>query len=337
MRPVPPMKKLRRHLLISCVGLLVAQRVTGQRPERRRLVGVMIPFAEANAEAQLQVAAFREELARLGWQDGRNASFEYRWGGGDVNRIRSDAKELVAMKPDVILARTTPVTKALRAETAAVPIVFVVVSDPVGDGLVDSLGRPGGNITGFTNVESSFGSKWLELLREVFPSLAQVAVLYGPKTAPGGGAYYWQLVEDAARSLGIKATRAPIHEPADIERAIATFGRDKRAGLVVAPDVTTLSNHQRIIALAAIHRVPAVYPWPSAPDAGGLMSYGVEYLDLYRRAAGYADRILRGTRPADLPIQQPAKFEFVMNLGAAKALGLPISPSLLLRADRVIR
>jgi putative tryptophan/tyrosine transport system substrate-binding protein len=327
----------RRRFLVSGAALVFAPHVSAQRAQRPRRIGVMIPFAESDAVAQLQLAAFREELAKLGWVDGRSASFDYRWAGGDVERIRSGAKELVALQPDVTLVRTTPATRALRNETRTVPIVFVVVSDPVGDGLVESLGRPGGNITGFTNVESSFGSKWLELLREIFPRVTQVAVMYGPKTAPGGGSYYWRLVEDAARSIGTRATKVAVHAAADIERAIPALAGEKGIGLIVAPDVTTLSNYRLIISLAATHRVPAIYAWPAAPEAGGLMSYGVEYVDLYRRGAGYVDRILRGARPSELPIQQPTKFELIVNLRTAKTLGLSVTQNLLVRADRVIR
>jgi putative tryptophan/tyrosine transport system substrate-binding protein len=325
----------RRRFLIAAGVLLVARRARAQT-ERVRRVAVMIPFAESDATAQQQVAAFREGLAGLGWIEGRNLALDTRWGGGDMDRVRAFAKELATLKPDAILTRTTPVTAVMRQETASIPIVFVVVSDPVGDKLVDSLARPGGNVTGFTNVEATVGSKWLELLREIVPRVSRVALMYGPKTAPGGGWYYRRQVEEAARAIQMKVTPAPVETAADIDRAFAMLAREKYGGLVVGPDVTTVAHHGRIVALAASQRLPAVYPWASAPEKGGLLSYGVEYVDLYRRAAGYVDRILRGAKPSELPIQQPAKFELVINLGAAKALGLTVPRRLLLRADRVI-
>jgi len=326
----------RRQLMMLAAGLACAGQLRAQSAERQRRIGVIIPFPETDREAQLQLSAFREELARLGWGEAK-VVYEYRWADGGLGRIRAAAKELVGLRPDVILARTTPVTAALRTETRHIPIVFVVVSDPVGDGLVESLNRPAGNITGFTNVESSFGSKWLELLKAMAPGLREVAVMYNPKTAPGGGSYYWKLVADAARATAIKATAASVADPADIERVVSALSGAQAGGLIVTPDVTTFSNHRLIISLAAARRVPAIYAWPSAPEGGGLMSYGVEYIDLYMRAAGYVDRILRGTRPGELPIQQPTKFQLIINLTAAKALGLSVSQDLLLRADRLIR
>ncbi len=327
----------RRQFLVSGSALLLAPLARAQTPERVRRVAVMIPFSESDATAQLQVAAFREGLAKLGWIDGRNLSLDYRWGGGSMERMRAFARELAALKPDVVLARTTPVTAALRKEAPSVPVVFVVVSDPVGDKLVDGLARPGGNITGFTNVESTFGSKWIELLREIVPRVSQVAFMYGPNTAPGGGLYYRRQIEEAARSIQMKLTASPVDTASDIERTFAMLGQEKHGGLVVGPDVTTVAHHDLIISLAAKNRLPAVYPWASAPEKGGLLSYGVEYVDLYRRAAGYVDRILRGARPSDLPIQQPTKFELVINLSTAKALGLAVPQNLLFRADRVIK
>lgn len=327
----------RRQLMILAAGLGFAQLSGAQTGERQRRIGVIIPFPQTDREAQLQLSAFREELARLGWGSASKVTFDYRWADGGLGRIRAAAKEVVALRPDVILARTTPVTAALRTQTREIPIVFVVVSDPVGDGLVESLNRPGGNITGFTNVQSSFGSKWLELLKAMAPAIREVAVMYNPKTAPGGGLYYWRLVADAARAIGMKATPATVADPADIERAIGSLSGAQAGGLIVTPDVTTFSNHRLIISLAAAQRVPAIYAWPSAPEGGGLMSYGVEYIDLYTRAAGYVDRILRGTRPGELPIQQPTKFELIINLTAAEALGLSVSQDLRLRADRLIR
>lgn len=260
-------------------------------------------------------------------------SFEYRWAGGGIEQIHAYAKELVALAPDVILARTTPVTAALQRQTGTVPIVFVVVADPLADRLVKSLAHPGANITGFTNVETSIGAKWLELLKSLSPQLSRVSVIYNPRTAPGAGMVFLRQIESAARSMQIKVAPASVSSATDIENAIAA-ARD--TGLIVQPDATMLSNRALIISLAARHHVPAIYPWVSAPQEGGLIAYGVDYIHLYERAAGYVDRILRGAKPSDLPVQQPDKFELVINNKAAKELGIRIPQAVLFRADRVI-
>jgi len=301
-----------------------------------RRIGVLIPFAESDTEAQTQVAAFQEGLQKLGWTDGRNLRFDYRWAGGDVARIRAFAKELVGLQPDVILGRTTPVTKALLQESRTIPIVFVVVSDPVGDGFVASLARPGGNVTGFTNVESSLGSKWLQLLKEIAPRIRSVAFMFDPKMAPGGGAYYRRLIEDAAPSIGVKVIATVVHDAADIERALDAFTREPNGGLIMLPDVTTIRHRRVTISLAAHHRLPAIYPNGYFAKEGGLIAYGVDFLDLYRQAASYVDRILRGAKPNELPVQAPIKFQLVVNLKTARSLGVTIPQSLLLRADEVI-
>jgi len=330
--------RMRRRDVIALLGAAVALPLAAraQQTSRVRRIGVLIPLAESDAEAQAQIAAFRETLGQLGWTDGRNVRIDYRWAAGDIARIRTFAKELVELQPDVILARTTPVTAALLKETRTIPIVFAVVSDPVGDGLVASLARPGGNVTGFTNVESSLGSKWLQLLKEIAPRIRSVAFMFDPKMAPGGGAYYRRLIEDAAPSIGVKAIATVVHDAADIERAIDAFTREPNGGLIVLPDVTNVSHRRVTISLVAHHRLPAIYPNGYFAKDGGLISYGVDVLNLYRQAASYVDRILRGAKPNELPVQAPTRFELVVNLKAAKALGLKIAPSLLQRADQVI-
>ena len=329
---------MRRRDVIALLGAAVALPLAARAQQARRVrrIGVLIPFAESDAEAQAQIAAFRETLERLGWTDGRNVRIEYRWASGDITRIRTLAKELVGLQPDVIFARTTPVTAALLRETRTIPIVFAVVSDPVGDALVASLSRPGGNVTGFTNVESSLGGKWLQLLKEIAPHVRQIAFMFDPKMSPGGGAYYRRLVEDAAPSIGVKVIAITVQDAPDIERAIDTFTREQNGGLILLPDVTTITHRRVIISLAARHRLPTIYPNGYFAKEGGLIAYGVEFLDLYRRAASYVNRILRGANPNELPVQAPSKFELVINVKTARALGLTVPQPLLIQADQVI-
>ena len=329
---------MKRRDFIRFVGGAAAWPLAAQaqQPERVRRIGVLIPLSENDTAAQAEVTAFLEGLQQLGWTSGRNARIEIRWAAGDVDRIRSYAKELVALQPDVILARTTPVTAALLQETRTIPIVFVGPSDPVGAGFAASMARPGGNATGFTNVEASLGGKWVELLREIYPRTARIGVLWDPQTSPGGGSFYLRLVQGAARSVAMEATPLPVNDAADIERTIEAFARTPDGGLLVQPDVTIHSNRALIISLAGRHRLPAVYTFPYYVTEGGLASYGIDPVDLYRRAAPYVDRILRGAKPSDLPVQAPVKFELTINLKTARALGITIPPMLLARADEVI-
>jgi putative ABC transport system substrate-binding protein len=330
---------MRRREFISLLGGVAAAcplAARAQPGDRVRRIGVLIPFAESDAEAQAQVAAFRQALQQLRWTEGRNVRIDTRWAAGDVARIRTLAKELVALQPDVILARGAPVTIALLQETRTVPMVFVVVSDPVGDGIVASFAHPGGNATGFTNVEASLGGKWLEVLKEIAPGVARVAVMFDPKTSAGGGSYYLRLVEGAAASIAVQMIATPIQDAAEIERAMDAFSREPNGGLLVMPDVTTNTHRELIIATAARHRLPAVYPFRNFVAEGGLASYGVDIPDLYRRAATHVDRILRGAKPSELPVQAPVKFELALNLKTARALGLEVPPMLLARADEVI-
>ena len=250
--------------------------------------------------------------------------------------MQASAKELVAQQPDVIFCRSTPVTAALLTQTRTIPIVFAMVSDPVGERFVGSLARPGGNATGFTNVESSMAGKWLELLKEVAPNIKRIAIIFDPKVAAGGGSYYTNLIKSAAPSFAVALTATPVHDAVEIESAIGKFVREPNGGLLVLPDVTTRTHRRLIIALAAQYRVPAIYDFRDIVVEGGLISYGVDVADLIRRAAGYVDRVLKGAKPAELPVQLPTKFELVINLQTAKALGLEVSSQLQQRADEVV-
>jgi putative ABC transport system substrate-binding protein len=246
------------------------------------------------------------------------------------------AKDVAATRPDLILSRTTPVTAALVRATQTIPIVFVVVSDPVGDRLVQSLAHPGGNVTGFTTVESSLGGRWLQLLKEFDPRITRVAVIFGPDTAPGRGTYYLRVIENAGVSLGVKVLPTPVRSPKEIDGAITALARQRNVGVIVPPDVTVANNRKQIVELVAKHRLLAIYGTTFFADSGGLIAYGIEYLDLYRRAASYADRILRGEKPAELPVQGPTTFELVMNVKAARALGVNVPQSISSRVDRLV-
>jgi putative tryptophan/tyrosine transport system substrate-binding protein len=307
-----------------------------QQPERMRLIGILLPAAVGDPAAKRQLAAFVRQLEELGWAEGRNLQIDYRWGAGEPERMQVFAKELVELKPNVILARSTPVTAALLRQTRTIPIVFTVVSDPVGEGFVESLARPGGNVTGFTNVEFSLTGKWLELLKEIAPGIKRVAFIFDPKLAPGGGSYYTRLIEASAATSAVVPTVAPVHDAVEIERAIGEFAREQNGGLVVLPDATTLGHRELIVALAARHRVPAIYAFRDIVVDGGLISYGIDIVEQYRQAAGYVDRILKGAKPAELPVQLPAKFEMTINLKTAKTLSLDVPLLLQQRADEVI-
>jgi putative ABC transport system substrate-binding protein len=281
-----------------------------------------------------RLPAFTQGLADLGWTDGRNVQMDLRWGGGEINRIRALALELVGLRPDIILASSAPPTVALQRETRTIPIVFTSVSDPVASGIVERLDRPTGNVTGFAVLEASMSGKWLELLSEFAPGLKRAAIMFNPDTALVST--FMPSFETAARSLKVTPIIAPVHGDVEIETAIATLGCDPGAGLVVMPDTFTTAHRAVIISAAARNNVPAVYSQSYFVRDGGLLSYGPEGVDFFRRAATYVDRILRGAKPGDLPVQFPVKYEMVLNLKTAKTLGLAIPPSILLRADEVI-
>jgi putative tryptophan/tyrosine transport system substrate-binding protein len=300
-----------------------------QQRDRVRRIGVLQPGDENDPAAKTGVSAFTQALAGLGWAVGRNVRLDVRWAGVDPNRIRALAQELVGLQPDIILTSTTPATAALQRETRTIPIVFANVTDPVAQGIVARLDRPGGNITGFANLEASLGGKWFELLSEITPGLKRAAIMFNPNTAPVSA--YMPSLETAARSLKVAPIIAPVHDDEGIETAIIALGREPGGGLVVMPDPFTGAYRTPIISAAARNNVAAVYPESEFTRDGGLLSYGVDFVDIYRRGASYVDRILRGAKPGDLPVQFPAKYEM-----AAKALGLAVPQSILLRADEVI-
>jgi putative tryptophan/tyrosine transport system substrate-binding protein len=295
-----------------------------QQGDRIRRIGVLVGRETNDPEATANLSELTRRLSELGWTDGRNVRMEFRWGAGSVDRIRTMAKELVGLQPDVILALGTPVTAALQQETRTVPIVFMGVSDPVGSSFVAGLARPDGNITGFINMEAGMAGKWLELLIEIAPSVKRVAIMFNPDIAPGGGSYYLPSFEAAARSLKVAPITAPIHSDTEIETVLALIGREPGGGLVLPPDTFTTTRRELIILLAARHNVPAVYSLPVFATDGGLLSYGADLTDIFRRSAPYVDRILRGAKPADLPVQVPTKFEMILNAKTARALGLTI-------------
>jgi putative ABC transport system substrate-binding protein len=299
-----------------------------------RRIGVFFPGAADDTEYQGRNAAFLQGLRELGWTDGRNVRIDYRWSAGDPNNIPEHAAELAALAPDVILAAGGAVTAPLLKATRTVPIVFVIVPDPVGAGFVDSLARPGGNATGFINFEYGIGAKWLELLKEISPRVTRVAVLRDPAIAQGIGLL--GAIQSVAPSLGVDVRPLNVRDASEIERAITDFARSPDGGLIVTGSALAVVHRKQIVALAARHKQPAVYFIRAFVAGGGLLSYGPDYPDQFRRAAGYVDRILKGEKPADLPVQAPTKYELSVNLTTAKALGLTIPPALLARADEVI-
>jgi putative tryptophan/tyrosine transport system substrate-binding protein len=330
---------MRRREFIAFVGsTAVAWPYTAraQQSERVRLIGVLMGYAESGSSGQTLIAAFRDGLQQLGWTEGRNIRIDIRWATpDDTESIRRFAMELVALQPDLIISSTTPITAALQQQTRAIPIIFPALSDPVGSGLVASFSRPGGNITGFNVSEPTQTGKWVELLREIAPHVARVAMLYNPASAPY--AEYWlNPFKDAAASLAIEAISAPIRDESELDSVIAAQAHEPNSGLIAMPDSFTIAYRLEIISLADHYRLPAVYPYRFFAEVGGLISYGVDLVDNYRRVATYVDRILKGEKPSELPIQAPVKFELVINLKTAKALGLTVPPALLARADEVI-
>ena len=312
----------------------IPHRGFSQTSDRVRRIGVLVEYSEGDAEGQARLAAFGEGLRAWGWVEDRNLSVHYRFGGGDHERIRAFATELASLAPDVILGSGAPVTAALKQATRTVPIVFVQISDPVGAGLVPSLGRPGGNITGFTNFEYGMAGKWLETLKEMAPHLSAVLFLQNPGNFGWPG--YSKAMEDAAVSLSLNVLPGPVHDATEIEQTVAMFAQRPDAGIVVLPDTTTSVHRKLIVGLAERYRVPAIYPFRFFMKEGGLICYGINVLDVFRRASSYVDRILRGEEAGTLPVQRATKFELIINRSAARALNLPISPFLLARADEVI-
>jgi putative tryptophan/tyrosine transport system substrate-binding protein len=326
-----------RRRLIAVLGGAAAWPLAGhaQQINRRRQIGVLMPCSETDPDGQASVAVFRKELEGFGFMDGGNVRILVRWAAGDPDRIHQLARELVDLQVDVIVASTSPVVAALQRETHTIPIVFAQVADPVGQGLVSNMVRPGANITGFTQFEFSMGGKWLELLKELAPPITRVAVMFNPDTAPFAGSYS-RSFETLAAALAVKPVVANVHSTAEIEDAVAALGRDPYAGLAVMPDVSSTVHRQLIASLAAQYGVPAIYPYRHFVISGGLISYGIDIIELYRDAAGYVNRIFLGEKPDELPVQAATNFELVINLKAAKALGLKVPPTMLARADQVI-
>jgi putative tryptophan/tyrosine transport system substrate-binding protein len=297
---------------------------------------VLMGYAESDSEAQAQIAAFRDGLQKLGWMEGRNTRIDTRWANPtDAAAMQRFAKEIVAIRPEVILASSTPTTTALLQQTRTIPVVFAAVGDPIGSGFVASFPRPGGNVTGFITVEGSLGGKWLELLKQIAPHVARVALLLNPATATYAESYL-NAFKAAAASVGVQAVAAPVHDRSEFDAVIAAQAREPNSGLIVLADAFTVTHRVEITSLAARYRLPAIYPFRLFAEVGGLLSYGVDLTDNFRRAATYVDRILKGERPSELPVQAPTKYELIINLKTAKALGLTIPHNLLVLADEVL-
>jgi putative ABC transport system substrate-binding protein len=307
-----------------------------QQPDAMRRIGVLMAYAESDPEAQAWVAAFRDGLQKLGWTEGRDIRIDTRWGTpGDAESIQRFAKELVAMQPDLVLSHVTPSTAALLQQTRTIPIIFATVADPVGSGFVASLPRPGGNVTGFTLMEPAMAGKWLELLKEIAPGVTRVTLLFNLATVPF--AEYWlNSFRAAAASFAVEAIAAPVSDRSELDSVLAAQARAPNGGVIVVPSAFLAAHRGEITSLAARYHLPAVYPFRFYTELGGLLSYGNDLTDNYRRAAIYADRILKGMKPSELPVQAPAKFELMINLKTAKALGLTVPRALLGRADEVI-
>ena len=325
----------RREFIAGLVGVAAWPReVHGQRSERPRLIGALMGVPEDDPEGLSHVTALRQGLRAWGWEEGNNLQIDYRWSPGDPATIRAQAAELVALRPDLIVALGSAGVQAVQPETRTIPIVFVNAPDPVNLGFVVSLAHPGGNITGFTGFEPSMAGKWLEILKEVAPGVTRVGVLFNPDLPPY--APRQRVIEALAPSVGVEVTPASARDGAEIEQAIASFATGATDGLIVQPGVFATAHRKWIVQLAARHRLPAVYPFRHFAAEGGLITYGLDIADLYRKSAAYVDRILRGTHPTNLPVQAPTKFALVINLKTAKTLGLEIPPTLLARADEVI-
>jgi len=328
---------MRRREFITFLGYAAAAwplAARAQRADKTWKIGMIMGFPESDPQARPRANAFLAALKELGWNDGGNIKIEYRWAAGEAGRIRAAAADLVAQAPDIIVANGSEVTSAVKSYTRAIPIVFVQVSDPVGLGVVESLAHPGGNVTGLTHFEYSVSEKWLQLLKEIAPSVSRVTVLLNSANPAANGHY--RAIEAVARPLAVQTRLADVKTAAEIEDAISSLTSEPNGGLIVLPDNVTLIHRDRIVAAAARHGLPAMYPYRYFVTAGGLVCYGVDVIDLFKRAAIYVDRIIKGTKPADLPVQGPIKFDWVINLKTAKALGLTIAPTVLARADEII-
>jgi putative ABC transport system substrate-binding protein len=326
----------RREFITLLVGTAAVWplRARTQQVDRMRRIGVLMYGDENDYDYKARLSAFMQSLAKSGWADSRNLLVDVRWTAANIDLVRRHAKELVALKPDVLVATSTPATAAFQGETAAIPIVFVGISDPVGAGFVANLANPGENLTGFINIEAGMGGKWLELLNEISPGIQRAAIIFSPDTTTA--AYYMPSLEAAARSLGVTPVAAPVRSDADIETVIAMLGREPAGSFILPPDGFTTAHRGLITSMAQQAHLPFVAAVASLAREGGLLSYGPDSVDIYRHAASYVDRILRGTKPAELPVQVPVKFEMIVNAKTAKVLGLRLPQSILLRADEVI-
>jgi len=327
-------KMNRREFITLLNGAAAAWALAARAQERVRRIGVLMNLASDDPEGQDRVAAFMQGLQESGWAVGRNVRVDYRWGAGDTNLFRKYAAELVALAPDVILSASGSALPFLLEATRSIPIVFAQTADPVGSGFVASLAKPGGNATGFTQIDFGMTGKWLELLKQIAPNITRAAVIRDARDPAGLG--QWGAIHAVAPSLGVEVSPVNAHDPNEMQRAVTAFARSPNGGLVVTASAPTAVHRETITALAAQHRLPAVYPFRYHITVGGLISYGPDPIDQYRRAAGYVDRILKGEKPADLPVQAPTKYELVINLKTAKALGLDIPTTVLARADEVI-
>ena len=329
------MSGIGRREFVALLGGMAAWPLAAraQQPERMKRLGVLAGLAERDPESKARLAGFWQAFERLGWFEGRNVLVDYRYAPAGAG-AQARAKELIALRPDVILAAGTPNTVALKQESSTIPVVFVGNADPISSGLVESLVRPGGNFTGFLLYEESITGKWLAMLKEIAPAVRRAAIVSNPKTVPYD--YFLRGAEAAASSLGLQIVPERVENTADIERAIKSLAQVPDSGMILPPDTTTLVNRDLVVALAALHRLPAVYSLRIFVTGGGLMSYGTDFVNLFRQAALYVDRLLRGAKPGDLPVQQPTRFETAINLKTAKALGLTVPQGLLLAADEVI-
>ena len=328
---------VKRRDVIALFGVAAAWPLAAlaQQSERPRRIGVLSSLAETDVEAQAWDTAFRKRLVELGWIDGRSVHIDYRWGAGSVDRMRLFARELVELNPDALVTISTPATAAMQAETRTIPIVFAWVSDPVGSGFVSSLAHPGGNITGFLNIEASVIGKWLSLMREIAPNVSRIGFLYNPETAPFAR-YYLDTFRSATSAFAIEAIDAPVHNSDEIEAFMTKLGGEAGGGVFVMSDTSMVVYRKTIYSFAERYRLPTIYPYRVFAAEGGLMSYGVDVADLLRGAASYIDRILRGEKPNELAVQQPTRFELVVNVKTAKMLGLAIPTSMLVAAQEVI-
>jgi putative ABC transport system substrate-binding protein len=326
--------KRRKFITLLAAATTWPLAARAQQADRMRRIGVLIQIAEGDLQARVEVAAFLRELQKLGWSEGHNLRVDIRWGGGDADRIRKYAAELTALAPEVVLAPRGTVVGALQQASQYVPIVFVNVTDPVGRGYVASLARPAGNATGFTSFEFAMGGKWLEVLKEIAPRVTHVAVLRDPAITAGIG--YLAAIHALAPSIAVEVTPVDVRHTSDIERAVASFAGTSNGGMIVTADPAAIVHREAIITLAARHRLPAIYPYRFFVTSGGLITYGLNNVEQYRLAAGYVGRILKGEKPADLPVQAPTNYQLLINLKSAKALGLEIPTALLARADEVI-